>query len=68
MARTKGAVALTEIDRRVAQIMAQQGATAHEIAQELGRSPKTIYKLLAEYRANPPAQRVVPLGVTRGER
>lgn len=67
MARTKGAVALTETERRVVQIMSQQGATVRRIAAELNRSPKTIYKLLADIRANPPAQSVVPLGLTHGE-
>lgn len=61
MARTKGAVALTETERRIIQIRAAEGMTAQEIGASVKRSPKTIYKLLAQDRCAPPAQGLLPL-------
>lgn len=67
MARTKGAVALTETERRIIQISAAQGIPVAEIAEIIQRSPKTIYKLLAEERAAPPAQHLLPMGQANAE-
>lgn len=67
MARTKGAVALTETERRIIVIWAAQGVPVATISEITRRSRKTIYKLLAADRAAPPAQAILPMGQADGE-
>lgn len=67
MARTTGARGISETERRIIEISRADGMAVPEIAASLGRSPKTLYKILAKMRAEDAAQACLPLGADHGK-
>ena len=68
MARTAGATAISETERREILIDLALGKTVPEIAAAMERSPKTIWKILAKWRAEGgPRQAVLALAFEMGQ-
>lgn len=68
MARTEGAKALSDTERREILIDVARGKTVPEIAEAMNRSPKTIWKILAKWRAEGgPRQAVLALAYQMGQ-